>query len=89
MNLQNSKIVEARSQIERKEAERNEQGMPKTIILAKMFTGNEDLLKRAIDKGEVEVKQDEGKELFYCFRTIYLSHINATESVSLLTGSKK
>ena len=35
MNLQNSKIVEARSQIERTEAARNELGMPRTVFLVK------------------------------------------------------
>ena len=79
MDYDNNIIVEARSQIERKEAARNELGMPKTVFLANIFHGNEYLLKRAIDNGEVEVKQDEGKE-FYSFRTISTSHIKATES---------
>ena len=62
MNLQNSTIAEARSQIERKEAARNELGMPKTVFLANHFHGNTALLQQAIDNGEVQVKADDGKE---------------------------
>ena len=35
MDLDNNKIVEARSQIERTEAARNELGMPRTVFLVK------------------------------------------------------
>ena len=87
MNLQNNKKIEARQQIERREAARNEQGMPKTVFLANIFNGNTALLQQAIDNGEVQVKADDGKE-YYSFKSISTSHVKATESVNTITGAK-
>ena len=87
MNLQNNKIVEARAQIERKEAARNEQGMPKTVFLANNFNGNTALLQQAIDNGEVQVKADDGKE-FLSFKSITTSHVKATVSENTITGAQ-
>ena len=84
MNLQNNKIVEARSQIERTEAARNERGMPRTVCLANIFHGDEVLLKRAVDNGEVQVKADDGNE-FYSFKSITMPHRKATEKAAQIT----
>jgi len=66
------------------------EAMPKTLMLASHFHGNEQLMKRALDNGELISKVDPSSKLEYLqFRKLSSIEVRGNEEAEKVKGTKK